>query len=214
MLGHFDLSLRDAGRLRDADFDAAIRAGALREILRDLPEAARARTNNLVMDNFAATMFLHLFSGPDVTYPYNAGGAANGALSMVCLLSDETEPTYTEGWDDYQSSMQSVTASVAADAAKRFVEDVAETTLIARDSLDREAVFARSRWLYLPSQAVSASIASLGVFFSEDADGMAWAHRGRIARVRIKDAGARPLTMNKTSAQVLLVEYTARLVSL
>jgi hypothetical protein len=97
-------------------------------------------------------------------------------------------------------------------AGKRFVAHDMEV-LVDVEPNGREGIFMRERWLYLPSQVVSNEIRCVGVFWCENiTDGND--ERGRIGRVRMKDAGGNPVTLNKSSSQTLLIQYTFTLVSL
>lgn len=210
MNGHFELSLRDSGDLRDADFRAARREGLEDDLLHNLPEVLSAAGENQVTDNFASYAFVNLFSGGAVAAPYGNGGAAAAALSLMCLSSYTDAPTYTDESDDYQSWYGSVGGCIAA---KLFVEEIIETPLLVCAPTPLESMSYRSRWLFLPSEAVSASIASVAVFFSEDGDNTGWSHRGRMARIRLKNQAGLPLLINKTARHVLLVEYVFTLVT-
>ena len=215
MHGTFELTHLEAGKLRDEDFRAAARAGGLEDLLRGLPKLARVRRENLVFDNFAAFLFSQLMSGGDVSDPYDLGGTASAALSCINLMSTSSEPTYQEATNEYGGGVTIYALSeTVGSGAKRFVEDVIETPSIRTDPGGREAVECRSRWLFLPSQGVSSNIRSIGVFFSADGDATGdYISRGRMARVRLKDAAGRQIIINKTASQVLLIEYTFRLVS-
>lgn len=98
-------------------------------------------------------------------------------------------------------------------AAKRFVQDDIEGPLIYSDTDGAEAVHLKERWLWLPSQAVSNRIRSVGIFSCE-INNTGNDDRSATARVRLKDASGFPITLNKSSSQVLLVQYTFTLFAL
>jgi hypothetical protein len=214
MQGTFELTHRDARGLRDADFRAALRRGEADALLRGLPLLGGYRARNLVFDNFAAFLFSQLMGGPDVTDPFDLGGTAAAALGIVTLMTTASEPTYEELATGYYETMYTQ-AETAGGGGKRFVEDVIETTRIAVAGDGRESVECRSRWLFLPSEGVSSDIRSVGIHFAADADSVAgYVSRARICRVRIKDAAGRAVIINKTASQVLLIEYTLKLVTI
>ena len=212
MHGTFELTQLDARGLRDADFRAAARRGRTGDLLRDLPVVGRYEGRNLVFDMIPSFLFNRLMSGPAAKGPmiYESGSAA---LSAMSLLTTSAEPTYEEYTWEYGETLYTLQEH-AGGGGKRFIEDVIETTLIQSNQAGREAVDCRSRWLFLPSEGVSSNIRSIGIYFARDGDYTGGnSERGRVARVRIKDAAGRPVIINKTSSQVLLIEYTFRLVS-
>jgi hypothetical protein len=87
---------------------------------------------------------------------------------------------------------------------------------VAVDPSGREAVYMKSKWLYLPGEATSSVIRSVRVFQLEylpDRANGAFP-KGRIGRVRIKDSGGNPVTVSKGATKSLLVEYTFTLPTL
>jgi len=212
MHGTFELTQLDARGLRDEDFRAAARRGRAEDLLRGLPPLGRFRARNLVFDMIPSFLFNRLMGGPAAKGPliYESGSAA---LHAMVLLSTDSEPTYEESTWEYTQTLYTLPEEVGS-GAKRFIEDVIETTLIQADQTGREHISCRSRWLFLPSEGVSSNIRSVGIYFCRDGDNTAGnLERGRVARIRIKDAAGRPVIINKTASQVLLIEYTFRLVT-
>lgn len=211
MQGHFDLFLQNSRGLRDADFIAARDAGRLGALLETLPVEREVHSDNLVHQLFSICMFRLVFGHglPNGTYPMSVSTGI--PFYTVALLTSGDEPAYSDWWGGNQYPYN-VPYCVSTTGYKRFVVNAEETSYAAEVS-GREAVFLRSRWLFLPSEAVSNSIRSVGAYWSDTAT-LGAEDRGLIARARIKDTGGNPITLIKTSEQSLLVQYTATLVSL
>lgn len=209
MKGKYNVTLLDAGGLGDEDFEMARRDGSLDALLTGLDVEQRAETDNLVFDNFAAYIFRWLFSGGDITDPYDVGnGTTDAALATMCLLTTDTDTTYTEQsagfWDVSTVGNSANTSS----GGKRFVEDTIVSPPLVAVTAGKEEVFCKSRWLYLPSQGVSSAIRSIGTFFYFDADATGnSSQRSSISRVRLKDSAGRNITLRKTDKNVLHIEY-------
>jgi len=224
MQGRFDISLIGARGLKDHDFDQAVREGRIDELLKELPvERHFANQRNRIMDNMAGYMLDNLFSLGNCGFPYyyRSTGAPEAALANVCLLTTDGEPTYTEDWglvnsNSYKTIHTSFESANTSSGGKRFEEDQISAWEIWADSVGREAVHFRNRFLYTPTQGVSSSIRSVGIHYRENGDGTdSYSEaRARIGRVRIKDAGGVPVILNKLITQVLLIEYTFTLVAM
>jgi hypothetical protein len=199
MEGHFNLTLMDAGGIPDAVWKAARREGRVRELLRGRKVKARARTKNLVFDNFAGYTFVQLFSGPAVTNPYGNGGTAAAYFALVTLDNRDADPTYEETVVAYQVDSYSY---------KRFIEDDADTPDIVADPSGRERVIFRSRFLWTPVESVASNIRGIATWHGSDADNTGnYFDRGSASRVRLYDSKGRKITINKTILDILLVEY-------
>lgn len=226
--GHFTGKLINAKGLRDEDFSKAIREKRLDALLASLPVDQVVRCHNRIFDNMAGYILSKLFQTGNPGWPYyvtDEGPPA--ALAFVCLLNITSETTdYKEDWGvqcyynyDETDGISNVGDSVGGAgnySAKRFEEDQITAWEIAKDTSGRESIYFRNRLLWLPSHAVSSSINSLGIFFCSDGDDDNlgyYACIGRIGRVRFRDNAGTPVTLNKTSNQVFLVEYTFSLVS-
>lgn len=222
MQGRFNISLMGARGLKDQDFDQAVREGRIDDLLKELPvEQQFLNQHNRIMDNMAGYFLDNLFSLGNCGYPYYTRQDAppEAALAFITLLTTDGEPTYTEDWGIEGSNsylpLHNVYETAGALTGKRFEEDEITPWELWSDTTGRNAIHFRNRFLYTPSQAVSSNIKSVGIFFHEDGDGTGsyWVARARIGRVRIKDAGGNPVTLNKLASQVLLVEYTFSLVA-
>lgn len=217
--GKFNVDLLNARGFCDADFEAARREGVIKQLLSELPLEQRCPANkNRIMDNMAGYQLDFLFSMPACSDTFNLGGSAAAALAFICLLTYDSEPTYTEvwSWETSGTNMHNVTGTAATgSAAKRFEEDQITPWEIWADTSGREAVYFRNRFLYTPSEGVSSDIRSIGIYHSENGDstGGYYISQARVGRVRLKDAGGNPIILNKTGNQVLLVEYTFALIS-
>jgi len=214
MHGHFSVELKAARDLRDADFRAARREGALGALLRDLETEERAEGDNLVFNWLAAFLFRYLFSGGDIQDPFDFD-SGNCYIGCINLGVTDSEPTYTEFTNNYYEDINSMSDSIGGSgASKRFIEDQIETHLIKKEDDGREAIFLRSRWLWLPSEGVSSNIRSLSLYFARDADGTGgYSERARGARLRLKNQAGLPIIINKTNKHVLLAEYVFTLAS-
>lgn len=204
--------------LLDRDWQQAIDEGRLRGrslALRQMFDEARLEGigggRNLQFDNWAAFSFNRRMAGPDIADPYDFD-SGSAWLATITLTTIDSEPTYQEA-SNFGSDINNIQSNVGSGASKRFVEDDVENVLIATVADGRDAIFQRSRFLYLPSQAVSGNIRSVSIHFSDNGDSTGFISRGIAGRVRIKDAGQNPIIISKSSSQVLLVEYTTTYVS-
>jgi len=220
MQGHFDLTLLDAGGYTDADFKRAQENGTILKMLDSLDIEQKCSGSNQVFDHFAETMFIHLMSGPGVSFPYGNGGTGSAYLGSLVLSTYDTEPTYTETetYGFFGRTVHSVGSSAnTSSAGKRFIEDDIIDPDIIVDPDGRESIIVRSKFLYLTTEGTSNNIRSLAIWYDTDADldpGSSGREWGIGARIRLKDSGGNPTIINKTSSQVLLVEYTFTLVSI
>ena len=219
MNGYFDCSVMDARGLQDEDFAQARRDGEIMSLLGELPVEQRAFGRNRIFDNMAGYLLHELFSLPNCASPYyNNDGSGNAALSFLCLMTTDSDTTdYQENSTQSQISMHAVSGTAnASSGAKRFEEDQITGWTTWSDAGKRQAVYFRNRFLYSPTQGASNNIRSIGLFFNSDGDstGTYSIDFGRLGRIRLKDAAGVPIIMNKTSSQVLVVEYTFALVSM
>lgn len=218
MEGLFNIAVLDAKGFTDEDFRVMRREGRLQEQLQRLPVVQQAQTKNRIFDNMAGYLLDRVFSLPACASYYSSEDyGPSAALSFIVpLTTDAATSDYVEDWtaqDRYPRAVDDIV--VAADASvKRFIEDEITANVIWVDA-DREAIHFRTRWLYLPSEIVSSNIRSIGIFFQSDGNNVGGGYRevGRLGRVRLKNSGGVPVVLNKTAAQVLLIEYTFTLVS-
>lgn len=212
MQGHFDVFVKESGGLCDEDFIAAQREGRLSELLRSLPTSKKVSTDNLVFHDFAIMAMRQTMQHGFPNGAANMDRVAGCPLHHITVLNNASEPSYTE-WYAYYGTIHNPSYSVnTGNAGKRFV-GYSIDLIVDKDPTGREAIFHRSRWLYLPSQIVSNEIRSIGVYWGEYInDGNE--DKQSTARVRLKDSGGNPITLTKSSSQTLLVQYTFSLVSL
>ena len=215
MLGKFDLTLLDAPNVSDHQIEAAIADQSIDQLLARLDVLQQHKQiSNRLFDNLAGYLLFQNFVGSSApTFPFNISGGGQAALGNITLLSESSTPTYTEATNEFTNIHSLATSVETSTAGKRFVEDQIAPFAIFTDPLGRQAISFRNRWLYTPSQAVSANINSVGIYFASDADNANFTSRGRIGRVRLKDNLGTPVTFNKTINQVFLVEYTCTLAS-
>lgn len=211
MQGRFDIYLQDARGLTDEDFIQARREGRLKSLLKGLPVDEEVHCDNQVMHMYPIAIWREAMNHgfPSGAYPMERG--AGIPFYSICILSDTSEPAYTDWFSGYWD-LNNMSYNVGNSPGKRFVAHDEELLVdVGADS--RESVFLRERWLYLPSQVVSNQIRSVGVYWCENiTDGSD--ERGMVARVRMKNAGGQPITLNKSSSQTLLIQYTFTLVAL
>lgn len=219
MQGHFDLTLMDAGGFKDEDFLRAQEDGTIGQMLDSLKVEQKCVGENQVFDHFAETIFFHLMSGPAVSSPYDVGSTAAAYLGSLVVSTYDSEPTYTESESYlFVRNVHNVGSSAnVTTGGKRFIEDDIIDPDIIVDPGGREAIIIRSKFLYLTTEGNSNNIRSLAIWFDTNADLVptsASRSFGIAARIRLKDAGDNPTIINKTSSQVLLVEYTFTLFSI
>lgn len=220
MQGVFDVSLLNAGGLNDAAFQRAIREGTVDRLLSKLKVEKECRgVHNRIFDNNAGIYLDALFSlGACATYYNNLIG---GALSFIMLANWTSEPTsYTETWTGvnsytYEHIHDAAGTVNTGSASKRFDEDQLSPWEVWSDT-DREVVHFRNRWLWSTSQGNASNISSVGIFHHSDPDGTGsyGTAKSRIGRVRLKDGAGNPVTLNKTSNHVLLMQYTFSLMTM
>jgi len=169
----------------------------------------------MIFDNMAGYIFDNLFGLSACDSPYNDTGGGVAALGFICLLSTVDESFYTENWTGTASpNIHSVSDSVDNTyGAKRFIEDSLGNYDIWFDG-DREEISFKDSFLYSSEECISSSIESIGIFFSANADATTGGHDiARIGRVKNKDGGGIPITSEKISGQVVLVDYVFSLVT-
>lgn len=211
MRGRFDIYLQDACGLKDEDFALAQREGRLDSLLTELPVDQELHIDNVVMQMMVISLFRKCFTGmPNGAVPMERYNYIQ--LHHILLSYDPSEPAFTDWYSVYCTIHNGPYSVESSTAGKRFLGHDLENYQ-GVDPTGREGTFTRHRFLYLPSQAISNQIRSVSVWWSEylqDAN----EDRGIVARVRLKDSGGQPVTLNKSSAQSLLIQYTFGLVSL
>lgn len=220
--GRLKTTLLDSGPMVDADFDRAIREGRAMELLGELDRRLELDQSNLIFDHFVPWCYYRCGwssagAPPDPFQEWSGSGASY--FSFIILTTYTSEPSYTEynGSVNYYDPIHTMPGTVDSSAgAKRFVNDQIEAWDLSSAADGREQLTFRNRWLYLPSQAVSSNINSLDIYFNRDCtDVTAYAEdKSRSGRIRFKDSGGNPITINKSSNQVLLLEYNWSMISL
>lgn len=212
MQGHFKVSLMDAQGFTDEDFRKAHAAGCLQGLLDQLPTLEKAEGKNQVFDNFAGYTLRFVMSGGTLvpTNPLDYDGG-NAALATICLSLTSSDPTYTEA--QYDGSYRDISVVIdsvnSGSAGKRFIEDDIDTPELTVLPSGQEGIVFRSRFLYFPLEALTTApnfINSLTIWHAEDADSSS-TRRCSIARIRLKNSAGQKITIQKSSKQVLLVEY-------
>jgi hypothetical protein len=210
-MGCFNICVQDAGGLTDEDFLKAKKEGCLDELLAGLPVDQEAQAENTATHMIVIAHFRkHLTGFPNGAYPMDRVNTS--ILHHITLLNWASEP-YFAYWMSYYGTIHNPSGSVnTGNAGKRFYAHAIET-YSEKDPTGREGVFVRSRWLYLPSQAVSNQIRAIGVYWGEYVNDNN-EDKGMVAWARMKDAGGFPLTLDKSASQTLLIQYTFSWVAL
>jgi hypothetical protein len=213
MQGFFDAQVKDAQGLPDALFKR-LKGKELDRLLAMLPTVQHApETKNLITDNLPAWIFRHTMSGGAVSWPYTDGGVGGGGLCKILLASTDSEPTYQDAWASGYQNINEGENSVGSGAGKRFIEDHTESELITITPA-KEELYIRERFLFTPSQAVSNNIRTISYWYGDNADATGDQDIGIFGSVRLKDSGGSPIVLNKTAAQVLLVQVIYKLVTI
>lgn len=218
MKGVFDLKLINNRGKGDQYFQDAINGGYIMEALDDLPIVGRCpkeHNHNMIFDNYAYGVLHDCFSSGNSAHGYwdeIFDDANHAALSFIQLSNTSSLPTYTEDasyQNYYDMNHSALTGYVSSSGSKRFIEDDITAPTIWSDTA-REAIHFRNRFLYLPSQGNSNSIKSVAIWAQNDGDknNTSYAWLGKIGRVRLRDSDGVLTTLNKTSSNSLLVEYT------
>lgn len=214
MQGFFDVQVKDACGLSDDAF-RGLSGKELDRLLARLRTVQHAPWHkNLVNDMMAAWLFQHTMSGGGIGFPYDGGGVGGGGLANLILSQTDAEPGYQDSWNSsYVNMHEGQDAANTSSGGKRFYDDQVESHLITLTPAKEELYF-RSRFLYTPSQGVSSNIRSIAYYYSDNADNTGDNDRGLFGRVRLKDSGGSPIVVNKTAAQVLLVQVIFKLVTI
>lgn len=217
--GVLETTLLDAGPFVDADFTRAIKAGKADDLLAKCEPRLKLRNKNLIFDSFVPFTYYRAgwSSAGAPPSPYNQASGNWAYFAFIALLTYDSEPTYQEfaSTENYYGRVTDVYGNVGSGNMKWFINSQIEPWVVWADGGGREMISFRNRWLYLPSEAVSSNINSLGIYFWDylynDGYNSSDYHRG--GRIRFKDAGDNPITIVKTSNQVLLLEYTWHMMS-
>lgn len=223
MQGHFDVGLFDAHGMSDADFlalNAELKSSAFLDRIKSKHKRVQhVEGNNLVSDGMAQYLFIQCFPNvPAVDAYFNdSTGSGRCALDFVNLSTKDGDPSYlerdTHGY--YSVDMQNVSYSAnTSTGSKWFNADTIITAATFADPDGREGFYLRNQWLWLPSQGTSNAIRSITIWFNTGGDGSNYiSGKNSICRIRLKDAGGVGVTINKTTSQVLLVEYIFKFIT-
>lgn len=205
MRGEFHLQVKDCRGLRDEDFLAAQAEGSLNELLAGLAVAQEVRVRNALNDTLAWGLLHHVFGhGFGGGYPMDGG---TELLTGVCLLTHDVELDYQEYRTWYGSIHVMEWSANTSSGAKGFGQRV-DDFIVGTPDDNREEVWCRHRWLWLPSEGNSNNIRSIGImggehhnYTSED--------KFRVGRVLLKDRDTGgQMVVVKNINQVLTLEYT------
>jgi len=224
MQGYVDAQLYDARGLRDEDFLALKQEQGGQAVLdllqNELKLEQHVHGKNLVHDNFAGWIFHEVLGGPNPASPFEEGGSNSAYLSFINLSVRDNEPYYTEqfGNGDYTNNNyhQFNDTANGSSGSKLFKDHYIVTPEVFLDPDGRQGMIYRTQWLWTPSEGVSSNIRSISIVWQENQTktGTGYGSSRQIAcRIRLKDAGGTPVIINKTTNQVLLVEYNFKLVS-
>lgn len=220
MNGTFNVSLLDSRSYKDEDFLQAIDKGTINRLLESLPVEQKLENQNAVHHWTVPYLFQMLMSGPSGPgVPFTTD---NSQFICCCLMSASSEPSFSEAYTMYMGGYDfyvwyNTDCINVSGAGKLLINNSIESYLLAKDTQGRESVFFRDRWLFLPSEGVSSVIRGLGIFGSDRANSVGpvnYVTWGRSCRVRFKDSGGNPVTINKLNTQAMVVDYTVTLVSI
>lgn len=222
MQGHFDLQMLHTPGLTQELLDAVRKEGgdpAVEKYLRRFSVDNEWHTDNLIFKTSPSYLFYQALSNPGHYFATGYGWSVPSMFCWIALTRTSTEPTYTGevytadfGWDSTPDMV------VSPSGHKAFINHCIITPDFKSDPNGREAIYAKFKWLYLPGEATASDIRSITIYSSCRFDytvnnGYACGS-GRIARVRIKDSGGNPVTINKATNKSLLIEYTFTMPSL
>lgn len=212
MQGHFDILRKEARGLGDEHFLAAMQDGSIHKLIESLETSFEMHQKNQVHDAFPTMMFRNVFGRfGNAWYPHDRYQIP---LFTMCLQYEASEPVFYYHWGtytDWDSTAWSIGDGIGA--AKIMDTGIDPVYIFSEPNNDQEAIHAKFRFLWLPSEGNSNEIRSVGIFSCEN-NTTGNDERGATARVRLKDAAGDPITLVKTPSQVLLIQYTFTLVSL
>lgn len=213
MRGHFEVELKNSGTLRDEDFFSTPH-DELNSLLNSLHTVKRVEGCNQCNDMLAASLLCKVMNGPSIEDPYNTWNIGSGGLASINIEDRDPELIYTEWVYCGGCNIHEIGYPVGTgNSGKRFVEDDISNHTIEAYQNNREELWFRSRWLYLPSQIVTNNIKSIGYFYCYYADRTTNYYRATYGRFRLKNENGIPITITKSSDQVLLVQMKLKFVT-
>jgi|MudIll2142460700_1097286.scaffolds.fasta_scaffold00022_32 hypothetical protein len=223
MQGHFDIHMLHTPGLTRELIEAVRREGGDPEVekyIRSFQQDEEWHGDNIVFQGHPGYLYYYAMNAPSMYYSLNYASSVN-AFYWVALTSSSTEPSYATVGTEHVW-----TGNIAPDSLpnllggsggrKTFNQTIVDRD-VKSDAGGREAIYAKFKWLYLPGECTSDQIKSIDVFYCcriEDPSYYGGVGHARVARVRIKDSGGNPVTINKLATKSLLIEYTHTLVSL
>lgn len=211
MQGHFDLQMLHTPGLTRELVEAVRKEGgdpAVESYLRQFQRDGRWSADNLVLKTTPGYFYYVAFSNPAMYFGiYGWGGPS--MLASIALTSTSAEVNYTSEVYTANLTRNSIPDLVVSGAYKRFIDDCIVAPDIKSDPNGRESIYSKFKWLFLPGEGTSAQIKSITIYYAAQyANQDIGYSMGRVARVRIKDSGSNPVTLNKLSTKSLLIEYT------
>lgn len=203
MQGHFNLQMLETPGLTP-ELVAAWKKQGLDPFkeLQKYGEVGRYKTDNLILGCSPSYLYYRAWSGAT---PYGYFTQNYSMLAIMVLTSTSTEPSYT---GEYLSGTYTCPTGhpdqVTTNAWKYFINNCV-TTQIAIDPNGREAVVGDFKFIFYPGEGTSSVIRSITIW--TDPLSVAGANIVKTARVRIKDSGGTPVTLNKTATRSLFVQY-------
>lgn len=223
MQGHFDLTMLHTPGLTRELIEAVRREGgdpAVDKYIRSFQQDAEWHGNNLVFQSHPSYLFYQAMSATSMYYSTGYSITIN-AFYWVALTSSSTEPAYTTVGTEHIYTANMAPTSIpnllgGSGGLKTFNQTIVDRE-VKSDAAGREAIYAKFKWLYLPGECTSDQIKSIDIFYIaryEDPYYYSGVGHARVARIRIKDSGGNPVTINKLATKSLLIEYTHTLVSI
>ena len=224
MQGHFDIKMLHTPGLTRELIEAVRREGGdpkVEKYIKQFQQDAQWRGDNMVFQSHASYLYYHAMSATSQYYSLQYVLTAC-SFYFVCLTSASTEPSYTST----TGNEHNYTTNIRPDnwpnllggtgGFKTFNQTIVDRE-VKSDAAGREAIYAKYKWLFLPGECTSDQIKSIEIVYTariEDPYIGGGSGHGRVARIRIKDSGGNPVTINKSATKSLLIEYTHQLVSI
>ena len=214
MEGNYRLQIKNSANYKDEDFLLAIKENRLDSFLAVLDTEYYLEGHNLINHWFSAVIFHNVF---EHGIPDSPGSSELNCVPFnnIGLMTTDSEPTYTETYTWYDG-YEAYYDNIGSTGAKGFVAHRVENQQIIKDPDGKESLRMRTRWIFLPSQANSNDIRSVGIFGSRYSDQSTNnQNRYQIGRIRFKDPiSGNPIIISKNVNQAFVFEYTVNFVSL